>query len=65
MIAETDRLRRQAAEAQARLEALLEQRERAFEGCGPSPSPTEIDRARAATEAALALLMTYQRTVAA
>lgn len=60
-LAEITRLRRQATEARDKLDALYEAREKAQEGGGIGPAPAEIDRARAALEAAEALLRAAER----
>ena len=54
--ADLARLRQQATETRDRLDSLLDAREAAQEGAGLAPSPKEVDRARAAVEAAEALL---------
>ncbi|PBB85721.1 hypothetical protein CK216_16470 [Mesorhizobium sp. WSM3876] len=59
---ELARLRQQAADAQAHVDALLAQRQAPLDGAGPMPSATEVDRARAKAEVAEALVRTYERT---
>lgn len=58
---EIARLRQQATEARDKLDCLLDAREAAQEGAGLAPSPKEVDRARAALEAAEALLRIAER----
>lgn len=60
---ELERLRHQVDDAQARLDALLDARERAQEGRGLAPTPAEVDRARDMLEAAEALLRRAEREV--
>ncbi|KRB13949.1 hypothetical protein ASD99_14865 [Mesorhizobium sp. Root695] len=60
---ELARLFIQADGARARLDALLRQREAAQEGCGLSPRPAEIDKARDMAETAERLLNAHARMV--
>lgn len=61
---ELSRLRQQAADAQASLNGLVERREASLDGCGWSPSPADIDRARDRAEAAQRLLEAHVRMAA-
>ncbi|MER8389418.1 hypothetical protein NKH14_28690 [Mesorhizobium sp. M1380] len=58
---ELARLRRQASDAQARLDHLLRQREGAQEGAGLAPRPEEINKARDRLEAAERLVNAHLR----
>lgn len=59
---ELSRLEQQAADARASLNSLIERREASLDGgCGWSPSPSDIDRARDRAEAAQRLLEAHVR----
>lgn len=58
---ELSRLRQQAADAIASFNSLVERREAYLDGCGWSPSPADIDRARDRAEAAQRLLEAHVR----
>jgi len=58
---ELTRLRQQAADAQYRLNALLDRRLESLDGCGWAPSPADVDRAREIAETAQRILEAHER----